>query len=80
MVLSSREIELFEGLRGRLEAIAYRLLGSASDAEDAVQDTFLRWRAADRERIETPEAWLTKTLTNAVRFRTRARPTRQERP
>ena len=64
MVLSSREIELFEGLRGRLEAIAYRLLGSASDAEDAVQDTFLRWQAADRERIETPEAWLTKVLTN----------------
>ena len=64
MVLSSREVDLFEGSRGRLEAIAYRLLGSAGDAEDAVQDTFLRWQAADRERIETPEAWLTKVLTN----------------
>jgi RNA polymerase sigma factor (sigma-70 family) len=64
VALSSREIELFEGLRGRLEAIAYRLLGSAGDAEDAVQDTFLRWRAADRNQIETPEAWLTKALTN----------------
>ncbi|GAA3615209.1 RNA polymerase sigma factor SigJ [Nonomuraea rosea] len=47
-----------------MEAIAYRLLGSAGDAEDAVQDTYLRWHAADRDRIETPEAWLTKVLTN----------------
>ncbi len=64
MVLSPREVHLFEGSRGRLEAIAYRLLGSAGDAEDAVQDTFLRWQAADRAHIETPEAWLTKVLTN----------------
>ncbi len=55
---------MFENSRARLEAIAYRLLGSASDAEDAVQDTFLRWQAADREFVETPEAWLTKVLTN----------------
>ncbi|WP_344077347.1 RNA polymerase sigma-70 factor [Streptomyces crystallinus] len=64
MSISTYEAALFEGFRGRLEAIAYRLLGSAGDAEDAVQDTFLRWHAADRERIETPEAWLTKVLTN----------------
>src|SRR4051812_50078106 len=64
MQLSAREVDVFERSRPRLEAIAYRLLGSAGDAEDAVQDTFLRWQAADRERIETPEAWLTKGLTN----------------
>jgi RNA polymerase sigma-70 factor (TIGR02957 family) len=64
MPLSPHEVDLFEDSRARLEAIAYRLLGSASDAEDAVQDTFLRWQAADRERVETPEAWLTKVLTN----------------
>ncbi|WP_406237384.1 RNA polymerase sigma-70 factor [Nocardia sp. NBC_01009] len=64
MSLSTREADLFESYRGRLEAIAYRLLGSASDAEDAVQDAFLRWHAVDREHIETPEAWLTKVLTN----------------
>src|SRR5688572_4638371 len=58
------EVEVFEGARARLEAIAYRLLGSANDAEDVVQDTFLRWQSADRELIETPEAWLTKVLTN----------------
>jgi RNA polymerase sigma factor (sigma-70 family) len=64
MLLSPREVDLFEASRARLEAIAYRLLGSAGDAEDAVQDTFLRWQAADRERIEVPGAWLTKVLTN----------------
>ncbi|MFF0234328.1 RNA polymerase sigma-70 factor [Micromonospora sp. NPDC005254] len=64
MPLRPDEVEVFERSRGRLEAIAYRLLGSASDAEDAVQDTFLRWQAADRERVETPEAWLTRVLTN----------------
>src|SRR3954469_9889428 len=64
MLLSPREVDLFEASRARLEAIAYRLLGSAGDAEDAVQDTFLRGQAADRERVEVPEAWLTKVLTN----------------
>jgi RNA polymerase sigma-70 factor (TIGR02957 family) len=62
--LTPYDVELFERSRPRLEAIAYRLLGSAGDAEDVVQDTFLRWQAADRERVETPEAWLTKVLTN----------------
>nr|WP_067704395.1 RNA polymerase sigma factor SigJ [Nocardia jejuensis] len=64
MSVSVHEADLFEGFRGRLEAIAYRLLGSAGDAEDAVQEAFLRWHATDRERIQTPEAWLTKVLTN----------------
>ncbi len=64
MLVGAREVEVFEGARARLEAIAYRLLGSATDAEDAVQDTFLRWQSADRALIETPEAWLTKVLTN----------------
>lgn len=64
MSVSTHEADLFEDARGRLEAIAYRLLGSAGDAQDAVQETFLRWHAADRTLIETPEAWLTKVLTN----------------
>jgi len=64
MLVGAHEVAVFESNRARLEAIAYRLLGSATDAEDAVQDTFLRWQAADRELVETPEAWLTKVLTN----------------
>lgn len=58
------ELEAFEGFRPRLEAIAYRLLGSAAEAEDAVQEAFLRWEAADRAQIRVPEAWLTRVLTN----------------
>ncbi|MGW2960380.1 RNA polymerase sigma factor SigJ [Streptomyces sp. NPDC001220] len=58
------EVDRFEAARPRLAAIAYRLLGSASEAEDAVQETYLRWQAADTGRIEVPEAWLTKVLTN----------------
>ncbi|MEV4123960.1 RNA polymerase sigma factor SigJ [Nocardia sp. NPDC049707] len=64
MSLSTHEVDLFESTRGRLEAIAYRLLGSTGDAEDAVQEAFLRWQSADRDHVETPEAWLTKVLTN----------------
>ncbi len=64
MSLTSDDVERFVAFRPRLEAIAYRLLGSAGEAEDAVQETFLRWQAADVERIEVPEAWLTKVLTN----------------
>ena len=51
-------------MRPRLEAIAYRLLGSAEEAQDIVQETYLRWHGADVDRIEVPEAWLTKVLTN----------------
>ncbi|WP_369145417.1 RNA polymerase sigma-70 factor [Streptomyces sp. R44] len=64
MPLTMSDVDRFEASRPRLEAIAYRLLGSASEAEDAVQDTFLRWQATDVDRIEVPEAWLTKVLTN----------------
>ncbi|WJV47677.1 RNA polymerase sigma factor SigJ [Streptomyces flavofungini] len=63
-LLTTDDVDRFEASRPRLEAIAYRLLGSASEAEDAVQDTFLRWQAADVDRVEVPEAWLTKVLTN----------------
>jgi RNA polymerase sigma-70 factor (ECF subfamily) len=64
MALTLSDVDRFEAARPRLEAIAYRMLGSASEAEDAVQETYLRWQAADVERIEVPEAWLTKVLTN----------------
>jgi RNA polymerase sigma factor (sigma-70 family) len=64
MGLTKKDVDRFEAARPRLEAIAYRLLGSASEAEDAVQETFLRWQAADAGCIEVPEAWLTKVLTN----------------
>ncbi|MFD5158197.1 RNA polymerase sigma factor SigJ [Streptomyces hawaiiensis] len=64
MALTVDDVDRFEAFRPRMEAVAYRLLGSASEAEDAVQETFLRWQGADTGRIEVPEAWLTKVLTN----------------
>ncbi|MEZ0092554.1 RNA polymerase sigma-70 factor [Streptacidiphilus sp. EB129] len=64
MPLTVNDVDRFEAFRPRLEAIAYRLLGSASDAEDAVQEAFLRWQSTDVGRVEVPEAWLTRVLTN----------------
>ncbi|TWF91542.1 RNA polymerase sigma factor SigJ [Kitasatospora viridis] len=64
MLLTADDVERFEGFRPRLEAIAYRMLGSASEAEDAAQETFLRWQAAEVGLIAVPEAWLTKVVTN----------------
>ncbi|PWI16834.1 RNA polymerase subunit sigma-70 [Streptomyces sp. Act143] len=64
MSLTAADVNRFEASRYRLQALAYRLLGTVAEAEDLVQETFLRWQAADTERIEVPEAWLTKVLTN----------------
>jgi RNA polymerase sigma factor (sigma-70 family) len=69
----------FEASRNRLASLAYRLLGSAADAEDTVQDAFLRWQAADREYVEVPEAWLTKIVTNLALDRLRSAKVRRER-
>lgn len=69
----------FEASRNRLASLAYRLLGSATDAEDAVQDAFLHWQAADRRRINVPEAWLTKVVTNLCLDRLRSAQARRER-
>ncbi|MET9538201.1 sigma-70 family RNA polymerase sigma factor [Streptomyces sp. NPDC006553] len=77
--MDSGAVDRFEAGRARLASLAYRLLGSAVDAEDAVQDTFLRWQAADRERIDVPEAWLTKVLTNLCLDRLRSAHVRHER-
>jgi RNA polymerase sigma-70 factor (ECF subfamily) len=72
-------IDRFEAGRGRLASLAYRLLGSAADAEDAVQDAFLRWQAADRDHIEVPQAWLTKVVTHLCLDRLRSAQARHER-
>lgn len=54
---------VFENARSRLLGLAYRILGSRADAEDAVQDTYLKWRAADHAVIEGADAWLTTACT-----------------
>ncbi|GIG64682.1 sigma-70 family RNA polymerase sigma factor [Phytomonospora endophytica] len=69
----------FEAGRDRLAALAYRLLGSAAEAEDAVQDAFVHWQSADRSQIRVPEAWLTKVVTNLCLDRLRSARARRER-
>ncbi|WP_074999210.1 sigma-70 family RNA polymerase sigma factor [Streptomyces qinglanensis] len=54
----------FEAHRARLFGIAYRMLGSASEAEDLVQEAYLRWERTDRDTVTAPGAWLAKVVTN----------------
>ena len=53
----------FEPYRRRLVGLAYRMLGSMADAEDAVQETYLRWHEADRDNVSNPRAFLMTTTT-----------------
>jgi RNA polymerase sigma-70 factor (ECF subfamily) len=62
----------FEAVRGRLFGLAYRMLGSRAEAEDVVQETYVRWHQADRESIRTPEAWLVTATTRVAIDRLRA--------
>jgi RNA polymerase sigma-70 factor, ECF subfamily len=54
---------VFDPLRPKLIRVAYRMLGSVADAEDVVQDAFLRWLNTDREAVREPEAYLRRVVT-----------------
>lgn len=71
-------VDPFEAARPRLLGLAYRMLGSLADAEDAVQDAWLRWQGADEEAIERPEAWLTTVTTRIALDRLRSAQHRRE--
>lgn len=62
----------FQQHRPRLFALAYRLLGTRSDAEDVIQDAWLRWHGTDRSGVRDPEAWLVTTTTRLGLDRLRA--------
>ena len=55
--------QVFDPLRPRLLRVAYRMLGSVADAEDVVQEAFLRWHGADREAVREPEGFLRRVVT-----------------
>ena len=70
--------EPFLAHRPMLHALAYRMLGSVHDAEDAVQDAYLRWAAQDAEAIDNPAAFLTTVVTRLCLDRLRSAAARRE--
>ncbi|MCC8394162.1 sigma-70 family RNA polymerase sigma factor [Paraburkholderia sp. MMS20-SJTR3] len=56
----------FEAARARLLALAYRMLGSRAEAEDVVQDVWLKWHLAQTQAVQTPAAWLTTLTTRTA--------------
>ncbi len=70
--------ERFEENRSHLRAVAYRMLGSLSDADDAVQDAWLRFRGADTSGVENLGAWLTTVVARVSLNMLRSRQTRRE--
>ncbi|PGH46463.1 RNA polymerase subunit sigma-70 [Micromonospora sp. WMMA1996] len=72
--------ERFERQRPRLRAVAYRLLGSLSEAEDAVQETWLRLARADAGAIDNLDAWLTTVVARVSLNTLRSRAARREDP
>jgi RNA polymerase sigma factor (sigma-70 family) len=68
----------FERQRPRLRAVAYRMLGSATDAEDAVQEAWLRLSRSEADRIENLSAWLTTVVGRVALDMLKARSRRRE--
>jgi len=70
--------EVFEAHRDLMFAVAYRMLGAIADAEDAVQDAWLRWTAASRSDIAEPRAYLARTVTHVALNKLRSARARRE--
>jgi len=68
----------FAALRTRLFSIAYRMLGTRADAEDVVQDAWLRWQGSDQSAVQSAEAWLVTITTRLAIDRLRARAAERE--
>jgi len=75
---SSTDSDAFAALRPRLFAIAYRMLGTRADAEDVLQDAWLRWHHADQAALQSAEAWLVTVVTRLAIDRLRAAKTERE--
>jgi len=70
--------EVFEAERSRLTGLAYRMLGTLSDAEDVVQQAWLRWSEAEQSEIANPAAWLTTVVSRLAIDRLRQQQRRRE--
>jgi RNA polymerase sigma-70 factor (TIGR02957 family) len=71
-------VRVFDEHRGLLVSVAYRILGSVSDAEDAVQETYLRWNKVDPAQVSNPRAFLVRVTTRLAIDRLRRAKTRRE--
>ena len=71
-------VTVFEALRGRLFGLAYRMLGSRADAEDIVQEAYVRWHEMANRSVENPEAWLVTATTRLAIDRLRRLKTERE--
>ncbi|MGH8446063.1 MAG: sigma-70 family RNA polymerase sigma factor [Solimonas sp.] len=63
MNAAANEVATFEAQRPFLRGLAYRMLGSQAEADDVVQDAWLRWQDADTEAVRAPRAFLARTVT-----------------
>ena len=72
------QVSLFNEQRPHLYGIAYRMLGSKTDAEDMVQEAYIRWHRTPVERVQSPNAWLVTTITRLCIDRLRAAKTERE--
>src|SRR5437763_11349056 len=82
-VTAMDELELanrFDRQRPQLRAVAYRILGSLSEADDAVQEAWLRLERTDAEQIDSLERWLTTVVARICLNMLRFRRTRAEQP
>ena len=75
---ASARVDEFEHLRPILMSVAYRLTGTVADAEDMVQDAWLRWSAVDTGSIDDPRAWLTTVVSRLSLDRLRSAARRRE--
>jgi RNA polymerase sigma-70 factor (ECF subfamily) len=76
---TDERLEVFESHRTRLFGIAYRMLGAVADAEDVMQESWLRWQQADASAIRNAEAWLVTVTTRLSIDRLRVAVTERER-
>src|SRR5574338_384935 len=72
--------EQFEASRAHLRGVAYRMLGSLSEADDAVQESWLRFSRADTSDVENLRGWLTTVVARVCLNMLRSRTTRREEP
>ncbi|HEV2241676.1 MAG TPA: RNA polymerase sigma-70 factor [Streptosporangiaceae bacterium] len=72
------DADAFMAQRELMFSVAYRMLGTVADAEDAVQDAWLRWSAAPRDHVADPRAYLVRTVTNIALNRLRSAQARRE--